>query len=472
MTAHRNGNMSKHFINSDWTNYPPYLRKAYKVIDVEKDLHDVTLVCDDGAVDAHKLILCSASIFFRLMLKRSKHQHPLLYMKGLKINQIQNILDYIYYGQVSIAKENLKEFIDIAKEFEVESLKSMTSKERLGGTQSVGHKTPDHKNIDETEIIVIESNEECEEEIKEEIKEETCEEIFVIEPELVIDETVPDESSLKSTRNTIEENFLSDHSYSLATICISETETNLTMEHKPIMIHEETPEPSIMIHEETTEPTKIIYGETIEPSKMIHDEITKPRKMINKELSEPNIMMHEETTKANKMIHEETEIQVGAYFLSKEEVQDAVDRLSDASLTRFVCSSNSTRTNGTGTKRKIQYTCCFGNLRNSKSKGIRQSSSKYVGCPARVRFNQQNDGLFLVVRADLEHKEHDVSEELYAKMRKRLSKDQEEVIRALLETNHSYADIAQFLRELTGKVYSTKEVGYFKRRLINKSTLV
>ena len=257
------------------------------------------------------------------------------------------------------------------------------------------------------------------------------------------------------------------------------------------MIHEETTEPSIMIHEETTEPSKMIHEETTEPSKMIHDEITEPNNMlqneitkptkmiheelkesnimIHKELKESNIMIHEETTEANKITDEETEIQVGAYFRSKEEVQDAVDRLSDASLTRFVCSSNFTRTNGTGTKRKIAYTCCFGNLRSSKSKGIRQSSSKYVGCPAHVRFNQQNDGLFLVVRADLEHKEHDVSEESYAKMRKRLSKDQEEVIRALLETNHSYADVAQFLRELTGKVYSTKEVGYYKRRLVNKN---
>ena len=89
-----------------------------------------------------------------------------------------------------------------------------------------------------------------------------------------------------------------------------------------------------------------------------------------------------------------------------------------------------------------------------------------------MRFNQQNDGLFLVVRADLEHKEHDVSEESYSKMRKRLSKDQEEVVIALFESKHSYTDVAQFLSELTGKIYSTKEVGYFKRRLINKNNLV
>ena len=124
--------MLEHFNNYGWSSYPSYLHKAYKVVDVDKDLHDVTHVCDDGAVDAHKIILYSGSMFFRVMLNKSKHQHPLLFMKGLKINHLQNILDFIYYGQVSVAQENLKEFIDIAKEFEIQGLQSLPKKVMQG----------------------------------------------------------------------------------------------------------------------------------------------------------------------------------------------------------------------------------------------------------------------------------------------------------------------------------------------------
>ena len=72
------------------------------------------------------------------------------------------------------------------------------------------------------------------------------------------------------------------------------------------------------------------------------------------------------------------------------------------------------------------------------------------------------------MRANLEHREHDISEEAYAKQRRKLSKDQQEAVKALLETNPSTRDLAQFLCELTGKEYSTKEAHYIKTRLTNE----
>jgi len=48
------------------------------------ELVDVTLVCEDGQqVEANKIILTSFSPFFLNLPRRNKHQHPLLYMRGL-----------------------------------------------------------------------------------------------------------------------------------------------------------------------------------------------------------------------------------------------------------------------------------------------------------------------------------------------------------------------------------------------------
>ena len=62
-----------------------------------KDFTDVTLACDDGKlVKAHKVILAASSPLFQDLLKRNKHSHPLIYMRGMKLEDILSILDFMY----------------------------------------------------------------------------------------------------------------------------------------------------------------------------------------------------------------------------------------------------------------------------------------------------------------------------------------------------------------------------------------
>ena len=50
----------------------------------DRDFSDVTLACEDGKqVEAHKVVLAASSPFFKDILKRNKHPHPLIYMRGL-----------------------------------------------------------------------------------------------------------------------------------------------------------------------------------------------------------------------------------------------------------------------------------------------------------------------------------------------------------------------------------------------------
>ena len=58
---------------------------AFKDLRNYCDFTDVTLACEDGhEVEAHKVILAASSPFFQNMLKRNKHAHPLIYMRGMK----------------------------------------------------------------------------------------------------------------------------------------------------------------------------------------------------------------------------------------------------------------------------------------------------------------------------------------------------------------------------------------------------
>ena len=58
----------------------------------ERNFSDMTLVCDDGEFAAHRFILSSSSAFFRSLLLRHTHPHPLLYIRGVSRENLMNVL--------------------------------------------------------------------------------------------------------------------------------------------------------------------------------------------------------------------------------------------------------------------------------------------------------------------------------------------------------------------------------------------
>jgi len=83
----------------------------------------VTLACeDDGQIEAHKVILSSCSTFFRNILKKNTHPHPLLYLKGVKFLHLKSVLDFMYQGRVNVEQEKLDSFLATAQELRVKGL--------------------------------------------------------------------------------------------------------------------------------------------------------------------------------------------------------------------------------------------------------------------------------------------------------------------------------------------------------------
>ena len=94
---------------------PPYqgnITSVFTSFGKDSDFVDVTLACHDGQqFEAHKVILADSGPFFKDLLKRNKYLHPLIYMKGVKHEDLSVILQFLYYGE-----ENLDTFLDIPKE--------------------------------------------------------------------------------------------------------------------------------------------------------------------------------------------------------------------------------------------------------------------------------------------------------------------------------------------------------------------
>lgn len=85
---------------------------------------DVTLLSEDLAhIPAHKLILSGSSGFFHAILRKfPSDSHPLIYLKGVKQRNLNDILSFIYTGEAGVRQEDLNNFLEVASELKIKGL--------------------------------------------------------------------------------------------------------------------------------------------------------------------------------------------------------------------------------------------------------------------------------------------------------------------------------------------------------------
>ena len=107
-----------------WNDYQSNISKSFKLLRDKEDFSDVTLVGEDfKPVTAHKVILSSCSEYFTNILNtNSKHSHPLICLDGVKFKDIQNILDYIYNGELRIYQDEIDRFLIVAQKLKLVGL--------------------------------------------------------------------------------------------------------------------------------------------------------------------------------------------------------------------------------------------------------------------------------------------------------------------------------------------------------------
>ena len=102
------------------------------------DFADITLACEDGnQIEAHKVILATSSTFFQNLLRKNKHVHPLIYLRGVKMEDLVAIVDFLYFGETSIWKENLESFLTIAEELKLKGLANEATEQENGSNENM-----------------------------------------------------------------------------------------------------------------------------------------------------------------------------------------------------------------------------------------------------------------------------------------------------------------------------------------------
>jgi len=110
-----------------WNDFESNLSDGLRSFRTSNNFCDVTLACEDIQLQAHKVILSASSDFFKKILTSNVHQHPLLYLKGVRMSDLEAIISYIYHGETNVAIGELDSFLEVATELKIKGLTSPPS---------------------------------------------------------------------------------------------------------------------------------------------------------------------------------------------------------------------------------------------------------------------------------------------------------------------------------------------------------
>jgi len=113
-----------------WPKFEFQTKTVFNNLISDTDFLDVTLVTEDGKqIKAHKVILSESSDFFRQILVRNPHQHPLLYLKGISSSSLGSLLKFIYLGEVNILLDHLDAFIQASEDLKINGILNINQEE-------------------------------------------------------------------------------------------------------------------------------------------------------------------------------------------------------------------------------------------------------------------------------------------------------------------------------------------------------
>ena len=106
-----------------WKEFIPNFSSGLSQVFTENSYSDVTLVSDDKIpFQAHKCVLSASSPVLKTILLDNPQSHPLIYLRGVKHQELESILQFIYLGEATLYHNNIDRFIQAAQDLQIKQL--------------------------------------------------------------------------------------------------------------------------------------------------------------------------------------------------------------------------------------------------------------------------------------------------------------------------------------------------------------
>lgn len=117
-----------------WNNFYSNLSSGFHELFEAADMVDVTLAMDGKFLQAHKIVLSICSPFFKEIFKVNPCKHPTVILNGVALENMRDILEFMYVGEVSVLREDLTSFLRTAELLQVKGLTGDDSVSRILST--------------------------------------------------------------------------------------------------------------------------------------------------------------------------------------------------------------------------------------------------------------------------------------------------------------------------------------------------
>ncbi|KAF5287345.1 hypothetical protein FQA39_LY15948 [Lamprigera yunnana] len=105
-----------------WNSYQSNLQNAFPKLLTSEHFVDVTLACENEMLKCHKVVLSACSTYFEKLLLENPCQHPIIFMKDMKFQEMQLLVDFMYKGEVNVTQDDLPSLLKSAEALQIRGL--------------------------------------------------------------------------------------------------------------------------------------------------------------------------------------------------------------------------------------------------------------------------------------------------------------------------------------------------------------
>uniref|UniRef100_A0A1A9WS60 BTB domain-containing protein n=1 Tax=Glossina brevipalpis TaxID=37001 RepID=A0A1A9WS60_9MUSC len=105
-----------------WNNHQNHIMRSFDALLQTKTLVDVTLVCAETSIRAHKMVLSACSPFFQRVFADTPCKHPVIVLKDFRGWVVQAIIDFMYRGEISVPQQRLQTLMQAGESLQIRGL--------------------------------------------------------------------------------------------------------------------------------------------------------------------------------------------------------------------------------------------------------------------------------------------------------------------------------------------------------------
>jgi hypothetical protein len=114
-----------------WNNFSENISNGFqKLLDNGNLLVDCTLACEGKLIRAHKIVLAICSPYFQEMFVSNPCKHPIIILKDVSYGIMNELLQFMYQGEVNVKQSELQQFMKIAETLQIKGLTTSSNTPR------------------------------------------------------------------------------------------------------------------------------------------------------------------------------------------------------------------------------------------------------------------------------------------------------------------------------------------------------